>query len=88
MLALLVLLGIGGAVTLSTVYYVGVDDGRLALYSGLPANVGPLHLHAVYRRSSVAYATLSPEQRQLVDERALRGRGDALALATYLGMSP
>jgi PPM family protein phosphatase len=87
-LALLVLLGIGGAVTLSTVYYVGVDDGRLALYSGLPADVGPLHLHAVYRRSSVAYDTLSPEQRQLVDERALRGRGDALALATYLGMSP
>ena len=87
-LALLVLLGIGGAVTLSTVYYVGIDDGRLALYSGLPASVGPLHLHAVYRRSSVDYAALSPEQRQLVDEQALRRRGDALALATYLGMSP
>ena len=85
---MLVLLGVGGAFTLSTVYYVGVDDGRLALYSGLPTSVGPLNLHAVYRRSSVDYASLSPEQRRLVDAQALRRRGDALALATYLGMSP
>lgn len=87
-LLLLVAVGLGGAVTLSAVYYVGVDDGRLTLYSGLPASLGPLHLHAVYRRSSVAYATLTPAQRDVVDARNLRGRGSALALATSLGMRP
>jgi PPM family protein phosphatase len=86
LLVVLVIAGSAGAVTLSTVYYVGVDDGRLAVYSGLPATVGPLNLHAVYRRSSVDYSALSPAQRRLVDEQALRGRSDALALAATLGM--
>ena len=85
-LAILVLLGVGGAVTLSSAYFVGVDEGRLTLYSGLPASVGPLSLHAVYRRSSVEYGSLSPEQRRLVDAHGVRGRADALALATALGM--
>ena len=75
-----------GAVTLSTVYYVGIDDGRLAVYSGLPAAAGPLPLHAVYRRSSVEYSSLTPVQRQVVDEQALRGKSAALALAAALGM--
>ena len=56
------------------------------MYSGLPAEVGPLPLHAVYRRSSVEYSSLTPAQRQVVDERALRGRTDVLALAAALGM--
>jgi protein phosphatase len=87
-LAVLVVLGVAGAFTLTTVYYVGVDDGRLAVYSGLPASLGPVPLHAIYRRSSVSYDSLSPEQRSLVDEGALRGKEDALALAAALGMSP
>ncbi len=85
-LVVLVVAGAAGAVTLSTVYYVGVDDGRLAVYSGLPAEVGPVPLHAVYRRSTVEYASLTPAQRQVVDEQALRGRSGALALAAALGM--
>jgi PPM family protein phosphatase len=85
-LAVLVVAGSAGAVTLSSVYYVGNDGGRLAVYSGLPASLGPLNLHAVYRRSSVEYATLSAAQRALVDQQALRGRSDALALAAALGM--
>jgi protein phosphatase len=85
-LLVLVFAGVAGAVTLSTVYFVGVDDGRLAVYSGLPAELGPLPLHALYRRSSVEYASLTPAQRQVVDERALRGRSAALALAAALGM--
>lgn len=85
-LLVLVVVGAAGAVTLSTVYYVGVDDGRLAVFSGLPGEVGPLPMHALYRRSSVEYASLTPAQRQVVDERALRGRSAALDLAAALGM--
>jgi hypothetical protein len=87
-LAVLVVLGSAGAFTLTTVYYVGVDDGRLAVFSGLPTTVGPVPLHAIYRRSSVSYRSLSPGERSLVDEEALRGKEEALALATALGMSP
>jgi PPM family protein phosphatase len=85
-LALLVLAGAIGAVTLSTTFYIGNDGGKLAVYSGLPSAVGPLPLHAVYRRSTVEYSSLTPAQRQVVDERALRGRADVLALAAALGM--
>jgi protein phosphatase len=85
-LAVLVAVGAAGVVTLSTVFYIDVDQGRLTVYSGLPAEVGPMPLHAVYRRSDVEYSSLTPAQRQVVDERALRGRTDALALAAALGM--
>jgi protein phosphatase len=75
-----------GAYTLTTVYYVGVDDGSLAIFSGVPAKVGPLPLHAVYRRSHVSYDTLSPTAKALVDEQQLSDRQDALELGTTLGM--
>ena len=47
----------GRRVVLSTCYFVGVDDGGLAVYSGLPVSVGPLDLHAVYRRSALPYGS-------------------------------
>jgi protein phosphatase len=75
-----------GAYTLTTVYYVGVDEGTLTIYSGVPAKVGPIPLHAVYRRSYVGYDTLSPSARTLVDEQQLRDRQGALDLGTQLGM--
>jgi protein phosphatase len=75
-----------GAYTLTTVYYVGVDEGTLTIYSGVPAKVGPIPLHAVYRRSYVGYHTLSPSARTLVDEQQLRDRQGAIDLGTQLGM--
>ncbi len=87
-LALLVVVAFVGVLTLSTVFYVGVDDGRLAVYSGLPAALGPLHLHAVYRRSSVAYEALGPAERRLVDEQGLHTHGGIMALEETLGMWP
>ncbi len=86
LLALLVVALAAGAFYLSTVFYVGVDEGTLTIYSGVPAKVGPVPLHAVYRRSYVAYDTLSPSARSLVDEQQLRDRQDALDLGTLLGM--
>jgi len=87
-LTFLTAVAFAGALTVSTVFYVGVDDGRLAIYSGLPAAFGPLQLHAVYRRSSVPYESLGPAERRLVDEQGLHTRGSIMALAGTLGMWP
>jgi hypothetical protein len=54
----------------------------------VPGKIGPVPLHAVYRRSFVRYDTLSPAARSLVDEQQLRDRESALALSRMLGMSP
>ena len=75
-----------GAFFLSTVFFIGVDDGTLTIYSGVPAKIGPVPLHAVYRRSHVTYDSLSPSARTLVDEQQLRDRQDALDLGGVLGM--
>jgi protein phosphatase len=75
-----------GAYTLTTVYYVGVDEGTLTIYSGVPAKVGPIPLHAVYRRSYVGYETLPPRAKEMVDRQQLRDRQGALDLGTLLGM--
>jgi protein phosphatase len=86
LLALLTAVLAVGAFSLSTVFYVGVDDGAVTIYSGVPARVGPLPLHAVYRRSSVSYDSLPPAARTLVDQQRLRDRQSALGLGALLGM--
>ncbi len=85
-LGLLVVVLAAAAFFLSTVFFVGVDDGTLTIYSGVPARIGPIPLHAVYRRSHILYESLSPSARGLVDERQLRTRQDALDLGGLLGM--
>ena len=87
-LALLAAALAAGAFYLSTVFFIGVDDGALTIYSGVPAKIGPVPLHAVYRRSVVTYDSLSPSARTLVDEQQLRDRDDALDLSKLLGMWP
>jgi len=88
LLVLLVVALAAGAFFLSTVFFIGVDDGTLAIYSGVPGKVGPVPLHAVYRRSVVTYDSLSPSARTLVDEERLRDRQSALSLSRMLGMWP
>jgi serine/threonine protein phosphatase PrpC len=87
-LSVVVLALLAGVLVLSSVFYIGVDDGRLAVYSGLPAKIGPVPLHAVYRRSAEEYSALSPLQRRLVDRRELGTRDSVMALAESLGMWP
>jgi serine/threonine protein phosphatase PrpC len=86
LLALLVAALAAGVFFLSTVYFVGVDDGTVTIFSGVPAKIGPVPLHAVYRRSYVGYDSLSPSARALVDDQQLRDRQDALDLGSLLGM--
>ena len=88
LLAALVVVAFAGALTLSTVFFVGVEDGRLAVYSGLPVDVGPLHLHAVYRRSPRSYDMLQPFERRLVDARSLHSKAGVMTLSATLGMWP
>ena len=87
-LALLTMVAGAGVLTVSTVFYVGVDDGRMAIYSGLPAELGAVHLHTIYRRSSLPYESLGPAERRLVDEQGLHTRSGIMAFAEALGMWP
>ena len=52
------------------------------------AALGPVQLHAVYRRSSLSYASLGSAERRLVDEQGLHTRSNIMALAEMLGMWP
>jgi protein phosphatase len=89
LLAALVVVLAAAAFYLSTIFYIGVEgDGSLAIYSGVPARLGPVPLHAVYRRSVVTYDSLSPSARTVVDEQRLRDREDALSVSQRLGMWP
>lgn len=39
-------------------YYVGVADGKVAIYQGIPQTLGPLNLSSVYQRSDLRVAEL------------------------------
>jgi serine/threonine protein phosphatase PrpC len=39
-------------------YYVGVADGKVAIYRGIPQTIGPLNLSSVYQRSDLRVAEL------------------------------
>ena len=51
----------------STVYYVGTDEGKVALFRGLPGDVLGIELSSVFERSTVDYDSLSPYMRAQVD---------------------
>ncbi len=87
-LALLAVVAATAAFFLSTLFFIGVDDGHLTIYSGVPAEIGPIPLHAVYRRSVVTYDSLSPAARTLVDEQKVRDRSGVFHVSDQLGMWP
>jgi PPM family protein phosphatase len=74
---------IGGSVLLaSQVYFLGTDDdGRVALYKGLPYEL-PLgiNLYSEERSIGVQTASLSEERQQAVTEHELRSEEDAADL--------
>jgi len=47
-------------------YYVGVDQGRVAVYRGVQQNVGPIRLSSVYQATSIDVSDLSTFERQNV----------------------
>ena len=87
-LSLVLVVGALGAFTTSTVFFVGVDNGRLVVYSGVPVRLGDHRLNPVYRKSTRPYDTLSPQQMAAVDAQTIHDRDGVMALATALGMWP
>jgi protein phosphatase len=87
-LIVVLVLAIAAAVALQSFYFVGVDDGQIVVFSGLPWGAGPLKLQDVYVRGTLRYDALTPEQRRLVDESRIRSREQALRLLQTLEASP
>jgi len=87
-LVVILVLAIGAAVALQALYFVGVDEGEIVVYSGLPWTLGPLKVQDVYVRGTRAYESLTFAQRQLVDELRVRSRDDALRLLEALETTP
>jgi protein phosphatase len=87
-LLVLLVLAVGAAVSLQAFYFVGVDDGDVVVFSGLPWALGPLKLQDVYLRGTRAYDSLTPMEQQLVDEARLQSRDGALSLLETLETLP
>ena len=51
-----------------TRYYVGADQGRVAVYRGVQQNIGPVHLSSVYQTTSIELSSLPVFERQSVED--------------------
>ncbi|GIG30384.1 PP2C family protein-serine/threonine phosphatase [Cellulomonas marina] len=68
-LVLLVAGGLAGAYAWTqTQYFVGASDGRVAVFRGLPDDLGPLRLSSVVERSSVQVEDLPVYQREQLED--------------------
>jgi serine/threonine protein phosphatase PrpC len=83
-IAALALILIGGSVLLvRQVYFLGTDDdGRVAVYRGLPYELPfGINLYSEQEVIAVQAATLSPERQDVVTEHKLRSKDDATDIA-------
>jgi len=87
-LIVVLVLATGAAVALQSFYFVGVDDGEVVVYSGLPWSLGPLRLQDVYVRGTLQYDALTPAQRRVIDEARIQSRDAALSLLEVLETVP
>jgi protein phosphatase len=59
-------------------YYVGADAGQVAIYRGLPQDIGPVRMSSVYERQDVALSALPAySQEQVRGAITADGLGDA-----------
>lgn len=65
-LVILGLLGAGGYVLFSGAWFVGDDDGAVAVFRGLPSEVGGMRLARVEERSTIAVDDLTPRRAERV----------------------
>jgi PPM family protein phosphatase len=85
---LVAVLLITAAVAANELYFVGVDQGYVSVFRGLPWQVGSLEFHRLYFRSTVSVAALNADQRQRVERHSLGSKGAALDLVRAVGGSP
>jgi serine/threonine protein phosphatase PrpC len=69
---------VGLAVTLNVSYYVGVDDGYVSVFQGLPYGIGGLDLSRVYLRTNTHATTVASEDQRLLTQRTVTSKDDAL----------
>jgi protein phosphatase len=82
--ALAVLLLAGGWLLTRKVYYLGVSGDQLAVYQGVPYELGPLSLSTLYRGSEVMYGDLQPFEQERVSRKELQTQSGAeTMLANY-----
>lgn len=67
-LALLAAVALGAFRWSQTQYYVGLDRGFVAVFRGIPQELGPLELSRVYERSTVRLGDLPPFARQRLED--------------------
>lgn len=59
-LGLVAAAGFGGRWLLARSYYVGISDGSVAIYNGIPASIGPLELSWVTEETDVSTLEVPP----------------------------
>lgn len=57
----------GGYAWSQTQYFVGSEDGRVAIYRGLPQDAGPLNLHHVVEETDLLMDDLAPFERDRIE---------------------
>ena len=78
----------GFAVFNSTVYYVGMSDGTVALYHGLPGSFLGIHLSSVIEQGTVAYDSLAPYMQERVNTHDLVSKEQGQLFLRTLGAQP
>jgi PPM family protein phosphatase len=68
----------GLAVTLNVSYYVGVDEGYVSVFQGLPYGVGGLDLSRVYLRTNTPASAVASGDQRLLTQRTVTSRDEAL----------
>jgi serine/threonine protein phosphatase PrpC len=69
----------------STVYYVGTNDGKVALFHGLPASVLGFDFSSVVEQGTVEYVSLTPYMQERVDSHDLVSKEDGQQFLRTLG---
>ena len=72
MLPLIVLVGLlaalwGGYAWTQTQYYIGVHDGVVAVYQGIPGSVGPIELSTLVEDTDIPVESLEPYARERIE---------------------
>jgi len=79
---------IGFAIFNSTVYYVGVFDGSVALYHGLPGSVLGIELSSVIEQGNTPYESLAPYLKSRIDSHDLVSREEGELFLRSLSAQP
>ncbi|HJW75739.1 MAG TPA: hypothetical protein VJ787_08750, partial [Thermoleophilia bacterium] len=69
---------IGAAIALNVSYYVGVDEGYVSVYRGLPYRFAGLDLSRVYLRTQTPATSVASEDQRLLTEHAVTSKDGAL----------